>query len=90
MNKIAEEVPNPDMLLFVDEAAKDERTTVRRYGWAGRGNCCAVQHQFVRGIHYSIIPAIMLNRIIAYDIVEGLVDTEHFVRFLNKQVVCSH
>ena len=47
MNKIAEEVPDPNMLLFVDEAAKDERTTVRRYGRAGRGNRCAVQHRFV-------------------------------------------
>jgi len=90
MNKIAEEVPDPNMLLFVDEAAKDERTTARRYGRAGRGNRCAVQHRFVRGIRYSIIAAITLDGIIAYDIVEGPVDTERFVRFLNEQVVCSH
>ena len=32
----------------------------------------------------------MLDGIIAYDIVEGPVDTEHFVRFLNEQVVCLH
>ncbi|KIM50222.1 hypothetical protein SCLCIDRAFT_80849, partial [Scleroderma citrinum Foug A] len=36
---------------------------------------------------YSIIPAITLDRIIAYDIVEGPVDTECFVRFLNEQVM---
>ncbi|KIM62793.1 hypothetical protein SCLCIDRAFT_75144, partial [Scleroderma citrinum Foug A] len=36
---------------------------------------------------YSIILVITLDGIIAYDIVEGPVDTEHFVRFLNEQVM---
>jgi len=89
MNRIAEEVPDPNMLVFVDEAARDERTISRRYGRSGRGFRCTVRRQFVRGTRYSIIPAITLDGIIAYDIVEGPVDTERFVKFLREQVVRS-
>ncbi|KAG1869564.1 hypothetical protein F4604DRAFT_1774029 [Suillus subluteus] len=32
MNSIAEIAPDPEMLMFGDEAAKDERTLIRRYG----------------------------------------------------------
>ena len=43
MNCIAEEVPDPNMLLFIDEAARDEHTISRRYGCSGRGIHCTVQ-----------------------------------------------
>ncbi|KIK11635.1 hypothetical protein PISMIDRAFT_72647, partial [Pisolithus microcarpus 441] len=36
---------------------------------------------------YSIIPAITLDGIIAYDIVEGPVDSERFVKFLKDEVM---
>ncbi|KIM56235.1 hypothetical protein SCLCIDRAFT_42119, partial [Scleroderma citrinum Foug A] len=36
---------------------------------------------------YSIIPVLMLDGIIAYDIVEGPVDTEQFIKFLKDQVM---
>ncbi|KIK30868.1 hypothetical protein PISMIDRAFT_50591, partial [Pisolithus microcarpus 441] len=87
MNQVAEEVPDPNMLIFVDEAARDERTVSRRYGRAGRGVRCSVQRRFVRGTRYSIIPAITLDGIIAYDIVEGPVDSERFVKFLKDEVM---
>ncbi|KIK35734.1 hypothetical protein CY34DRAFT_95571 [Suillus luteus UH-Slu-Lm8-n1] len=32
MNSIANIAPDPEMLMFGDEAAKDERTLIRRYG----------------------------------------------------------
>ncbi|KIJ57769.1 hypothetical protein HYDPIDRAFT_61170, partial [Hydnomerulius pinastri MD-312] len=32
MNQIATEVPDPDMFMFVDEAAQDERTTGHKKG----------------------------------------------------------
>ena len=38
---------------------------------------------------HSIIPAITLNGIIAYDIVKGPVDTQQFIKFLKEHVVCS-
>ncbi|KAF8559466.1 hypothetical protein OG21DRAFT_1370059, partial [Imleria badia] len=43
MNCIAEEVPDPGMLMFIDEAAKNERTLSRRYGRLGKGVHCVVQ-----------------------------------------------
>ncbi|KIK14323.1 hypothetical protein PISMIDRAFT_78067, partial [Pisolithus microcarpus 441] len=36
---------------------------------------------------YSIVPAITLDGIIAYDIVEGPVDMERFLKFLKEQVM---
>jgi len=61
MNRIAEEVPDPNMLVFVDEATRDERTISRRYGRSGSGIRCIVQRRFVQGTGYSIIPAITLD-----------------------------
>ncbi|KAL4079762.1 hypothetical protein J3A83DRAFT_4185721 [Scleroderma citrinum] len=42
MNKIANEVPDPNMLLFINEVARDKRTIARRYGHAGRGDHCTI------------------------------------------------
>ena len=47
MNRIADEVSNLNMLVFIDEAAKDEHTISRRYGRSGKGLHCNVQRQFV-------------------------------------------
>ena len=38
MNWIADQVPNPNMLMFGDEASKDERTSACRQGWALKGS----------------------------------------------------
>jgi len=64
MNLIAEEAPVVSMLIFVDEAAKNEHTLSCRYGHSGKGVCYVVQRQFVRGLQYSIIPIIILDEII--------------------------
>ena len=42
MNWIAEEVPDPNMLVFIDKAAKDEHTVSRRYGCSRKGIHCSV------------------------------------------------
>ncbi|KAF9225099.1 hypothetical protein BS17DRAFT_701233 [Gyrodon lividus] len=36
----------------------------------------------VRGTRFSILPAITLDAIITYNIIEGPVDSQHFMRFL--------
>ncbi|KAH7918821.1 hypothetical protein BV22DRAFT_1108262 [Leucogyrophana mollusca] len=38
MNCIADLAPDPEMLLFGDEAAKDRRTTGRKMGYSPKGN----------------------------------------------------
>ena len=87
MNRIAAEVPDPNMLVFIDEAAKDKRTSARLHGRSMRGVRCLVQRYFVRGTRYSIVPAITLDGIIAYDIIEGPVDGQRFLKFLEEHVV---
>jgi transposase len=87
MNRIADQVPDPDMLMFGDEASKDERTLARRWGWSLRGTRCIQRKCFVRGKQFSILPILTLDGIIAYDIIEGSMTTEHFVQFLRELVV---
>ncbi|KAH9000083.1 hypothetical protein EDB92DRAFT_1982888 [Lactarius akahatsu] len=40
MNTISDIVTNPDMLMFVDEAACNCKTSGRMNGWATVGQCC--------------------------------------------------
>jgi len=89
MNRIAELVPNPDILMFGDEASKDERTSNRCRGWSQQGTQCVQRKCFMRGKRFSILPIITLDGIIAHDIIEGSVTTENFVNFLRELVVLS-
>src|SRR6202789_4344935 len=89
MNRIADQVPDPNMLMFGEEASKDERTLARRRGWSLRGTRCIQRKCFVRGRRFSILPILSLDGIIAYDIIEGSVTSERFVHFLREFVLCS-
>ena len=87
MNRMADLVTDPEMLMFGDEAHKDERTSNRRTGWSRRGSRCVQRKCFVRGKRFSILPILTLDGIIAHDIVEGSVTSERFVEFLRELVV---
>jgi transposase len=87
MNHIATEVPDPEMLMFIDEAARNRRTSGRNWGWSIVGKRCVQRWCFVRGQRYSILPVLTLNGIIAHDIIEGSVTTKDFVTFLWECVV---
>ncbi|KIK82029.1 hypothetical protein PAXRUDRAFT_805684, partial [Paxillus rubicundulus Ve08.2h10] len=50
MNHIAKKAPDAGMLMFVDEAVKDECTVSWKYGCLAKRVCCVVQRQFVRGM----------------------------------------
>jgi hypothetical protein len=89
MNNIADIVSNPDMLMFGDEASKDERTSARRRGWSECGSRCVQRKCFVRGCHFSILPILTLDGIVTYDIIEGSVTGERFLQFLRELVVCK-
>ena len=90
MNNIADIVTNHDMLMFSDEAAKDERTPVRRRGWSERGSRCVQRKCFVQAYHFSILLILTLDGIVAYDIIEGSVTSKKFIQFLCKLVVSFH
>jgi len=87
MNHIAELVPDPEMLMFGDEASKDKRTSNRQKGWSRQGTRCVQRKCFVRGRRFSILPILTLDGIIAHDIIEGSVTTEKFVGFLRELVI---
>ena len=71
----------------IGDKAPDECMVSQRYGHSTKGVCCVVQRQFVRGGQYSIIPVITLDGIITYDIVDGPIDGEHFLKFIKDHVV---
>jgi hypothetical protein len=73
--------------MFVDEAAKNERTNGRRYGWSLKGRRCIQRRVFVRGQRWSILPILTLDGIITYDIIPGSVTSKRFLQFLRELVV---
>jgi transposase len=89
MNRVADEVSNPDMLMFVDEAARNKRTSGRPKGWSLVGKRCVQRRCFGRGERFSILPILTLDGIITYDIIPGSVTSERFLRFLRELVVCD-
>ncbi|KAG2355006.1 hypothetical protein BDR07DRAFT_1304378, partial [Suillus spraguei] len=56
MNSIAEIVPDPEMLMFGDEAAKDERTVIQRYGRSRIGM------RYVLPLSNPIVRFVMLHK----------------------------
>ena len=89
MNRIADEVPDPDMLIFIDEAARNKKTSARMKGWSLVGRRCVQQRCFIHGERFSILPILTLDGIIAHDIIPGSVTSERFLQFLHELVVCS-
>jgi hypothetical protein len=87
VNRIADEVMNPDMLMFIDEAARNKRTLARMKGWSLVGKRCVQRTCFGRGQRFSILPILTLDGIITYDIVPGSVTSERFLQFLCELVV---
>ncbi len=90
MNKIANEVGNPDMLMFIDEAACNKRTSARTKGWSLVGKRCIQRRCFGHGQRFSVLPILSLDGIITYDIVPRSVTSEQFLLFLHELVVCVY
>ena len=91
MNRIADEVPNPNMLIFVDKAARNHKTSARMSGWSLVGKRCVQRRCFVLEERFSILPILTLDSIVTYDIVSGSITLERFLQFLCELVVslCS-
>jgi hypothetical protein len=87
MNTIADIVTNPDMLMFVDEAACNKKTFARTRGWLLVGKRCIQRRCFSHGQRFSILPVLTLDGIITYDIIPGSVTSERFLQFLRELVV---
>jgi hypothetical protein len=87
VNRIGRLVPNLYMLMFIDKSAKDKRTVIQQNTYSLWGGCVELNAPFVWGKHYSVLPVLTLNGIIAQKIVEGSVMSERFEEFLREQVV---
>lgn len=88
MNRLAEIAPDPEMLMFGDEAAKNKHTLARQMGYSARGTRCVQSRCFVRGTRWSILPILTLDGIITHDIMHGPVTSKRFIQFLRELVVC--
>ena len=64
MNMIAEIVSDPHQLMFVDEAARNRKTSARAYGWSLRGMKCVQRRFFVRGERFSILPILTIEGVL--------------------------
>ncbi|GBB87335.1 hypothetical protein RclHR1_13790002 [Rhizophagus clarus] len=71
----------------MDEASKDERTLSREYGYFLKNTFATKKNVFVRGVRYTILPALSLQGIIAVDIMEGSCTKERFKEFVISNVV---
>ena len=87
MNRIADEVPNPDMLIFIDKAARNKKTSARMRGWSVVGQRCVQRRCFVCVERFPILPILTLDGIITYDVILGSVTSERFLQFLQELVV---
>jgi hypothetical protein len=90
MNKITDEVADPNMLMFVDEAACNKKISARTRGWSLMGKRCMQRQCFGRGQRFSILPILTLDGIITYDIIPGSVTSERFLQFLHELVVRAY
>jgi len=51
-------------LVFVDESAFNRRSTMRQFGWAPAGDRARRRDFFVKGVKYSMLPALSLDGIL--------------------------
>ncbi|KAG2079263.1 hypothetical protein BDR04DRAFT_1086467, partial [Suillus decipiens] len=65
MNRLA--APDPEMLMFGDEAANNKHTLDRQMGYSARGTRCVHSRSFVRRTQWSILPILTLDEIITHD-----------------------
>jgi len=87
MNNLAGIAPNPEMLIFGDEAAKNDHTLARSMGYSQRGTRCVRSRCFIRGTRWSILPILTLDGIVTHDIVHSSVTSQRFLQFLRELVV---
>ena len=69
---------NVEQLIFIDESAKDKRTSTRLYGYSPINTKVKKSIIFVREKCYTILLTLFLEGIIAIDIIEGSCDKERF------------
>jgi hypothetical protein len=80
---------DPEMFVFLDESAVDNRTVQRANGWAAAGTPAVERSTFLRGVRHSILPALASHGMLALEIFEGSVNKERFIHFIRENIVGS-
>ena len=88
MNRIADKVTNSDMLMFVNKVARNKKTSARMNGWSLVGKQCMQRRYFGHGQRFLILPILILDSIITYNIISKSVTSQRFLQFLCELVVC--
>ena len=73
---------DPELFVFLDESAVDGRTGQHTQDWSRMETLCVHHMSFLRGVWYSILPALSISGIIALDIIERSITKEKFLDFL--------
>ncbi|XP_065908769.1 uncharacterized protein [Dysidea avara] len=78
---------NTNMLVFADETGKDSRDSIRRYGYAIRGEVPHSTITLTRGTRISTIAAISCSGLICYDKFTGNVSGDEFYDFVRGSLI---
>jgi transposase len=74
-------------MVWIDESGVDDQTFHRQFGWAPVGMGCVRSEVFARGERSTLLPALTTDGVVAFDILEGSVTKERFVRFIREELV---
>jgi transposase len=76
-----------EAMVWLDESGVDDRDFHRLFGYTPAGLAAVRIELFARGERTTILPALTTDGIIAMHLFEGGVTTEHFIYFLQRQLV---
>ncbi|ORY52604.1 hypothetical protein BCR33DRAFT_647240, partial [Rhizoclosmatium globosum] len=74
-------------LVCVDESSSNRKTIQRSYGWAVVGERAYNNAEFVRGMRYTIIGAVVPEGLLAYDIQPGGRDGNEFTSWVEHDLL---
>lgn len=77
----------PQEIRFLDETSKNEKTPSRAYGRSKKGRRAVMRQRFVRGTRLSATALLTIDGVVASTVVEGSMNREMYLNFLQHQVV---
>jgi transposase len=77
----------PEEIGFLDETSKNDKTAARGYGRAKKGRRATMNQRFVRGTRLSATALLTVDGIMASTVVEGSMNREMYLEFLEHRVV---
>ena len=72
----------PEQLIFLDKTSKDERTSFRLYSYSFKNQLAVQKIIFLRGVRYTIFPALSLEEIMGMEIIKGSCNKQLFEEFI--------